>query len=57
LAAYRSSKTSSVDSAKERSGIVRKVAEATNASVPSLPTIRWVRISAGVAKSTSALMP
>ncbi len=40
-----------------RSGTVRKIASATNASVPSLPTSRWARISRGVVVVEQRVQP
>ena len=40
-----------------RIGIVRNVTSATNARVPSLPTMRWVSIPTGSLKSRNELSP
>ena len=57
VAARRSGKTSSPVAACGRTGTVRKVASATKASVPSLPTTRWARMSTGRVWSRNELTP
>ena len=57
LAPLRSSNTSRPVIACRSSGTVRITAEATNASVPSLPTTRWVRMSTGRVWSSSEFSP
>ena len=57
VASARLGRTSSPVVTCAGTGTVRKTAEETKASVPSEPTTRWASTSAGVSKSSSALMP
>ena len=56
-AVERSSVTSRPVAACGRTGTVRKTAEATKPSVPSLPTMSRVSISVGVSWSSRLLSP
>ena len=57
VASSSSSKISKLVADFANSGKVLNVASAIKARVPSLPTIKWVKISIGFSKSTKELRP
>ena len=57
VASSNSSKMSKLVADFDNKGKVLKVASAIKARVPSLPTIKWVKISIGFSKSTNELRP
>ena len=57
VATSNSSKMSKLVADFDNRGKVLKVASAMKASVPSLPTIKWAKISIGFSKSTNELRP
>ena len=57
VASRRVGKMARAEAAWGATGMVRKVAEATNPRVPSEPIIRCLAISRGVSKSSRELIP